>query len=247
MGAYRRSIIVNFSGKDINKQDIQAIYSTILQHHGNLLKDITEYISANIDTLEATYVKYREQFSNPIYKFKGQENHFALLYTAIDVLEAVLGISLSDKDQQTITDTLSQLVEENREEYQEKTEITKEKLQHLIKDFILAKISHFPTGMETHIPQSIFGKREKNTLYITQLGLGQLSKHLKIDEKSLKRLLVDFGMAERGEDRLLKKTMFSIAGENFYAYKIQLSDGTEDNQNQENQNNQDTNQEIIDI
>jgi hypothetical protein len=244
MGAYRRSIIVNFSGKNINKQDIQAIYNTIYQHHGNLLKDITEYISTNIDTLKDTYIKYREQFSKPAYKFNGQENHFALMYCAIDVLEAVLGISLSDKDQQTITDTLSQLVEENREEYQEKTEINREKLQHLIKDFILAKISHFPTGMETHIPQSIYGKREKNTLYITQLGLEQLSEHLKIDEKSLKRLLVDFGMAERGGDRLLKRTMFSIAGENFYAFKIQLSDGTEEKE--ENQN-QDINQDDIAI
>jgi hypothetical protein len=246
MGAYRRSIVVNFSGKNINKQDIQAIYSTILQHHGNLLKDITDYIATNIDTLEATYVKYREQFSSPIYKFKGQENHFALLYTAIDVLENVLGISLSDKDQQTITDALSQLVEENREEYQEKTEINREKLEHLIKDFILDKISHFPTGMENFMPQSIYGKRDGDTLYITQRGLEKLSKEIKIDIKTLKKILVDFGMVERGGDRLLKRTMFSIAGENFYAYKIQfqLSDGTEEKE--ENQN-QDINQDDIAI
>jgi hypothetical protein len=232
-GAYRRSVIVNFSGKDI-KEDIQAIYDTIYLHHGNLLRDIIEHISNNIDFLKGKYTEYRKQLS--IYKFKGQENHFALLYLSIHILEDILGAELTE-----LATTLHQLVIENSEEYQEKTEMTKEKLLQSIQDFILAKISHFPTGMETHIPQSIFGKREKNTLYITQLGLEQLSEHLKIDIKSLKKYLIDFGMAERGEDRLLKKTMFSIGGENFYAYKIQLLKVAE------NQDNQDTNQETIDI
>jgi hypothetical protein len=234
MGAYRRSIIVNYSDKDIKKDDIQAIYDTIYQHHGNLLKDITDYIANNIEFLKERYTTYRKQLAS--FKFKGQENHFALLYCAIDVLENVLDTDFSTaKD--TITDTLGKIMEENSEEYQEKTEITKEKLQQLIKDFILAKNSHFPTGMENYIPQSIYGKRDGDTLYITQLGLEKLSEEIKIDIKSLKKLLVDFGMAERGGDRLLKKTMCSIAGGNFYAYKIQLSDKKDENQNQ---NNEDT-------
>jgi hypothetical protein len=76
--------------------------------------------------------------------------------------------------------------------------------------------------MEKHIPRNIYGKVDGDTLYITQLGLEKLSKEIKINVKNLKKLLVDFRMAERGGDRLLKQTSCSIAGKTFNAFKIQF-------------------------
>jgi uncharacterized protein (DUF927 family) len=237
-GAYRRSVIINYSNKKIDQQDIEIIYQSIMQHHGNLLKDITDYISDNIDFLKERYLHHRKGLSKPVYRFKGQENHFALMYCAIDVLEAVLGIDLST-EKGTITDTLGKIVQENSEDYKEATEITREKLESYIQVFIQMHNSYFPTGMESYIPQSIYGKKDGNTLYLTQLGLQAFSNEFKIDIKSLKTLLIEFGMAEQGEDRLLKKTRFSVAGKTFNAFKIQLSDdATEENQD---------NQKSIDI
>jgi uncharacterized protein (DUF927 family) len=232
MGAYRRSIIVNYSDKKIDENDIETIYNSINQHHGNLLQEITEYIVENINALKDNYSKYKKQLAS--YKFRGQENHFALLYCAIDVLEAVLDVDLSTP-QNTITDILGQIVEENAEEYKEATEITKEKLQQLIQKFVAKYNSYFPTGIENHTPQSVYGKVDGNTYYLTSLGFEALSKEIKIDIKSLKNLLVQFGMAETDGNRLLKYSSCSIAGKKFHAFKIQLSDEKDENQNQNNE------------
>jgi uncharacterized protein (DUF927 family) len=241
-GAYRRSVIINYSNKKIDQQDIEIIYQSIMQHHGNLLKDITDYISDNIDILKERYLHHRKGLSKPVYRFKGQESHFALLYTAIDVLEAVLNADFTT-EKGTITDTLGKIVQENSEDYKEATEITREKLEQSIQVFIQMHNSYFPTGMESYIPQSIYGKKDGNTLYLTQLGLETFSKEFKIDIKSLKKFLIDFGMAEQGEDRILKYSSCSIAGKKFHALKIQLSDNTTG----ENQNQNQNNQEAIDI
>jgi uncharacterized protein (DUF927 family) len=229
MGSYRRSIIVNYSDQNIDKNDIETIYNSIYQHHGNLLRDITDYIANNIDFLKERYTHHREQLKP--YKFEGQDNHFALLYCAIDVLEAVLNIDLSTP-KNTITDTLGELVQQVREDYQEQTEITREKLEQAIRKFIGEKNSCFPSGMENSTPPAIYGKTDGEILYLTPLGLEKLSERLKIDEKSLKRLFVDLGMAETDGNRLLKNSSFSIAGKRFNAFKIQLSEVGE-NQNQD--------------
>jgi hypothetical protein len=230
MGTYRRSVIVNFSNKQIDEGDIKTIYASIYQNHGNLLKDITEYIINQSDFLKEKYEEYRKQ-AQQLYKFSGQDNHFALLYCALHVLEGVLGEVFTD-----MTLTLSQIAEENSEYYQELTEISKEKLAQYIQTFTQEYNSYFPTGLENnYVPQSIYGKVEGNTYYFTALGLEALSQEIKIDLRSLKNLLIQFGMAETDENRLLKKTTCSISGKRLNVYKIQLSngDGTENQENQE--------------
>jgi uncharacterized protein (DUF927 family) len=233
MGTYRRSVIINFSNKQIDEEDIKTIYESIYQNHGNLLKDITDYILSQITFLKEKYNEYRKQ-AQQLYKFSGQDNHFALLYCALHVLEDILGENFPE-----MTLTLSQIAKENSEYYQELTEMTKEKLQQLIKNFISKNLSYFPTDIGGNIPQSIYGKEDGNTLYITPLGLEHLSDYLKLDIKSLKKLLIDFGMAETDENRLIKRTSFSIAGRKmkFNAYRIQLSDDT----------TEETDKEAIDI
>jgi uncharacterized protein (DUF927 family) len=234
MGTYRRSVILNFSNKQIDEEDIKTIYASIYQHYGNLLKDITEYIINQSDFLKEKYEEYRKQ-AQQLYKFNGQENHFALLFCALHVLEEVLGEVFTD-----MTLTLSKIAEENSEYYQELTEISKEKLAQYIQTFIQENNSYFPTGLENnYVPQSIYGKVEGNTYYFTSLGLNALSQEMKIDLRSLKNLLIQFGMAETDGNRLLKKTTCSVSGKRLNVYKIQLYDGTEENQ--------DTNQDDIAI
>jgi hypothetical protein len=107
--AYKRNIIINYSDKKIDKEDIEIIYDSTYEHHGNLLQDITNYILKNTDSLKDKYNEYRKQLSN--YKFKGQENHFALLYLAIHILEDILNTNLLN-----MTTTLHQILEENSED-----------------------------------------------------------------------------------------------------------------------------------
>jgi uncharacterized protein (DUF927 family) len=114
MGIYRSNVIVDFSNQEIDREGINIIYESIYKNHGNLLKDITDYIRNNIDFLKERYIHHRKQLAR--YKFNGHENHFALLYCAIDVLENVLDTDFSTA-KNSMKNTLDKIVEENTEDY----------------------------------------------------------------------------------------------------------------------------------
>lgn len=233
-GALRRTIIIDYSEfGSIDKELIFKIYESISNHYGNLIKNWIEYIKANIDDIKKLYMTWIWELQNEDkgFSFNGQERHLALLFTVNELIGEVFNI-----DTDAINEYLWQIADFNHFEFANETQITKERLKAKIEQFVSENIQNFEyyhvaqgVVLEKNIPKKIFGKIERDEtdesityLFLSNLGLKEFANYLQISEKEVKKLLAEFGLAEKDNTRIIKRTMKRISGASVYVYPITL-------------------------
>ncbi|MGC8993719.1 MAG: hypothetical protein ACP5JK_03075, partial [Candidatus Aenigmatarchaeota archaeon] len=93
-----------------------------------------------------------------------------------------------------------------------------------ITGFVYENMQNFIiSDIQQTLPKNIYGKIDEEGLFITYTAFKHLSKYVKLGERSFKKLLLNYGLAEGRSGKLLKDTSFSVAGLKVNGYKINLN------------------------
>lgn len=219
-GALRRTIIIDYSEfENIDKDLTFRVYESISSHYGNLIKDWIEYVKANIDNIKKLYMSWIWELQNEDrgFRFNGQERHLALLFTVNELMEKVFNI-----DTENINDYLWQIAEFNHFEFKEATELNQDILLRKLEKFTEEGRNNFyfeytisNEGEEKiyiNNPKILYGELTESIIYLTPTGFDALARYLNIPEKELKRLLVKFRIADKGDRHIIKITTKRIQG-----------------------------------
>jgi hypothetical protein len=123
--------------------------------------------------------------------------------------------------------------------------ITKEKLEEKITGFVYENMQNFIiSDMQQTLPKNIYGKIDEDCIYITRTAFKHLAKYVKLGERSFKKLLANYGLAESDGKRVIKNACFRFAGLQVGSFKINLAIKDKTNNNINNITN---NEEEIDF
>ena len=228
-GALRRTVIIDYTEfENISKDLTLEVYERIDKNYGNLIGDWIEYVKGNIDEVKRVYRMWLWELQNEDrgFSFNGQERHLALLFATNEVIGRVFNIDINK-----VSEYIWQITEYNHFEFAEETQITPDRLKAKIEQFISETAQFFEyvevdeknmVVVEKNIPKKIYGKIEDNYIYLSSLGLKELSSYIGLPEKEIKKLLAEFGFSEKDETRIIKRTTKRIAGTSVHVYQIDL-------------------------
>ncbi len=217
-GALRRVLQFEYTEK-VDRELIQRVYNTIKEHHGNLIKDIVDYIKNHKQTLKTTYQDYVKELSEKYNLKDGIELYTATMLTALEILEKLYNINTA-----TMIATVLNFVKAYQEDIKDEMAITKEKLEEKITGFVYENMQNFIiSDMQQTLPKNIYGKIDEDCIYITRTAFKHLAKYVKLGERSFKKLLANYGLAESDGKRIIKNACFRFAGLQVGSFKINLA------------------------
>jgi uncharacterized protein (DUF927 family) len=217
-GALRRVIQFEFTEK-VKREYIERVYNTIREHHGNLIKDIVDYIKNHKQTLKTTYQDYVKELSEKYNLKDGIELYTATMLTALEILGKLYNINTA-----TMIATTLNFVKAYQEDIKDEMAITKEKLEEKITGFVYENMQNFIiSDMQQTLPKNIYGKIDEDCIYITRTAFKHLAKYVKLGERSFKKLLANYGLAESDGKRIIKNACFRFAGLQVGSFKINLA------------------------
>ena len=87
----------------------------------------------------------------------------------------------------------------------------------------ITSISNNGIILEKNIPKKIYGKIEtETTVFLSTLGLKTFASFMRLPERDIKKLFADFGLAEKDELCIIKRTMKRISGTSVKVYPIKI-------------------------
>jgi hypothetical protein len=246
-GAQRRTVLVDFSAFDrkVDNSLFYGVYEGIRKNYGGLIGDWIAYINKRKDEIERAYLLWLDTLKDEDrgYKFVGQERYLALLFTTAEKVCEVFGLGTDAQDR--VLDYLWKVCEANDEAQREVSKVyERDGLRELIIEFVEAHYNNFE-WMRTRTTEkgnlieytsqeakasALYGlvKAYEGHLYLTSLGYKALSNYLKVQQKVLSKLLIEFGFAEpsqEGANQLVKRTkIFFSSGAKLNAYRLRIDD-----------------------
>ncbi|HEM56385.1 MAG TPA: DUF927 domain-containing protein, partial [Thermodesulfobium narugense] len=216
-GALRRVLQFEFTEK-LDRESIERVYTTIKDNYGNLIGDIVDYIKANKETLKGIYNDYVKELNGKYGLKDGLEMHTAVLLTALEILGKLFNVNMAN-----MLATVLILLKAYNDEIKDELNITKEKLEEKIAQFVYENIQNFIlSDIQQGMPKTIWGKIDDDCIYITQAAFKHLAKHVGLGDRGFKKLLAYYGLAESDGKRLIKNACFRIAGLKVNSFKINL-------------------------
>jgi uncharacterized protein (DUF927 family) len=217
-GALRRVLQFDFTEK-LDRESIERVYTTIKDNYGNLIGDIVDYIKANKETLKGIYNDYVKELNGKYGLKDGLEMHTAVLLTALEILGKLFNVNMAN-----MLATVLILLKAYNDEIKDELNITKEKLEEKIVGFVFENMQNFIiSDMQQTLPKNIYGKIDNDCIYITRTAFKHLAKHVGLGDRSFKKLLAYYGLAESDGKRIIKNACFGFAGLQVNGFKINLS------------------------
>ncbi|MGC9115986.1 MAG: hypothetical protein ACP5HH_08395, partial [Fervidicoccaceae archaeon] len=154
-------------------------------------------MKANRETLKITYNEYVKELNEKFNLKDGLELYTAVLFTALEILEKLYNINTAN-----MLATVLSLAKAYNKEAQEELSLTKEKIEEKIVQFVLDNKQNFIYSEMQREVKAVWGKITEEGIYIRKDILKQLAKYVKLGEKSFKKLLIAFNLAEGGDGKI---------------------------------------------
>ncbi|RMH03649.1 MAG: DUF927 domain-containing protein [Aquificota bacterium] len=251
-GARRRVVVIDVSSFEerVDKSFFTKVYQNIGKNYGHLIVDWIEYIKSHREELERSYKQWLETLrdENRGYEFNGPERYFALLFTTAEHVGKAFGIGYRALDR--VFEYLWKICDANDDSQKEALKVyTREGLQELLLEFVEAKYGNFEVrrykdnGEQVEEITTQFVRAgevyglivpDLNYLYLTSAGKKAFVRYVKVQEKVVTKLLINFGFAEPNQgksNQKMKRTTTTFASGvrlNTYCINLDLSSFRQD-------------------